>query len=181
MMSDPHGVAGPLLSAYLDGELDEAQHRLVESHVASCASCRQELAELGSADAALSSLAAVPQAPDLRRELRRRLRRQTARSGLQGGAVVLYVMVLHDLLLDLLLIWRTAYPLWFRLVRTLQRHPAAFRANRPLRRDAARRARLAGVRMAEWRGSTERECTSWLTSYATAITAHPPLHEVGAR
>jgi anti-sigma factor RsiW len=118
-MSPSHDLAGPLLSAYLDGELDLDGRRLVESHLATCADCRQELAGLRAADVALSSLPAGPPAPDMRNEIQSRLRRRAAVGGLQGGMGLLYVITVRGLLPNLLLMRHKEYPLWFRLTRLL--------------------------------------------------------------
>ncbi len=46
------------LSAWLDGELAEAEHARVAAHLDSCAACRRELAQLTALNAALAELAA---------------------------------------------------------------------------------------------------------------------------
>lgn len=46
-----------LLSAYLDGELDPDEVRVVESHLARCSGCRRELTLLGETKQVLASLA----------------------------------------------------------------------------------------------------------------------------
>lgn len=44
------------LSAYMDGELDEAHHREIAGHLRLCPECRQELEELGGVDTLLKGL-----------------------------------------------------------------------------------------------------------------------------
>ncbi len=46
------------LSAWLDGELVEAERTAVAAHLEACAGCRLELAQLSALDAALESLSA---------------------------------------------------------------------------------------------------------------------------
>lgn len=50
------------LPAYLDGELNETDREAVKAHLASCASCAEELRRFAAADAALRSLP-VPEPP----------------------------------------------------------------------------------------------------------------------
>jgi anti-sigma factor RsiW len=115
MMSDSHAIVAPLLSAYLDGELDPERMRMVEAHLATCAFCREALAALRAGDAALADLAPTPSAPDLRPRLRRRLRREGARTALSGGIIALIVLVLRDATRQLAIMKRTDLPLWGRL------------------------------------------------------------------
>ncbi|NUQ47365.1 MAG: zf-HC2 domain-containing protein, partial [Phycisphaerae bacterium] len=52
----PHPAQDELLSAYLDGELEEGERRLVEARLESDPAARALLAELRGASAALRSL-----------------------------------------------------------------------------------------------------------------------------
>ncbi|HLH75758.1 MAG TPA: zf-HC2 domain-containing protein [Candidatus Binataceae bacterium] len=54
----------PLLSAYHDGELAEAESTLVKTHVVDCPSCSQELLDLGLVGHELRQLLAPPELPD---------------------------------------------------------------------------------------------------------------------
>lgn len=45
-MEDKHEHLGPMLTAYLDGELPEKEHKEVEAHLKSCESCRALAREL---------------------------------------------------------------------------------------------------------------------------------------
>jgi len=114
-MNDAHDTLEPLLSAYLDGELDPARRRQVAAHLATCAICTQELAQLQAGDAALAGLQPTPIAPDLRRRLRRRLRRQGAGIALTGGLIALIVLLLRSVAHDLVIVTRKDLPLWGRL------------------------------------------------------------------
>lgn len=114
-MNDPHATLGPLLSAYLDGELDPARRRRVAAHLATCAICAQDLAHLQAGDDALAGLQPTPTAPDLRPRLRRRLRRQSARTALAGGLIALIVLILRGVSRDLAIVRRKDLPLWGRL------------------------------------------------------------------
>lgn len=114
-MNDAHDALEPLLSAYLDGELDPARRRQVAAHLAACAICTRELAQLQAGDAALAGLHATPRAPDLRRRLRRRLRRQGAGAALTGGLIALIVLILRGAARDLAIVKRKDLPLWGRL------------------------------------------------------------------
>lgn len=118
-MSDAHETIEPLLSAYLDGELDPERRRLVEVHLATCAICRETLAALRAGDDALAALAPTPVAPDLGREFRRRLRRQGARSALSAGLLALFAVTVRGLLAELKALRRNDMPPWFRLMRAL--------------------------------------------------------------
>jgi anti-sigma factor RsiW len=51
-----HARAQAAFSAYLDGELPEAERRLVDEHLAICIQCRTELTRLRSAVAQLGGL-----------------------------------------------------------------------------------------------------------------------------
>ena len=61
-----HDAARALLEAYLDGELDRAAVDEVESHLATCATCRAELASLEELRGALRALPKHRAPPDLR-------------------------------------------------------------------------------------------------------------------
>jgi anti-sigma factor RsiW len=114
-MNDAHDTLEPLLSAYLDGELDPARRRQVAAHLATCAICTQELAQLQAGDAALAGLQPTPRAPNLRPHLRRRLRRQGAGIALTGGLIALIVLLLRSVAHDLAIVTRKDLPLWGRL------------------------------------------------------------------
>jgi anti-sigma factor RsiW len=114
-MNDAHESLGPLLSAYLDGELDPARRRLVAAHLATCAICTQELAQLRAGDETLAGLQPTPMAPDLRPQLRRRLRRQGAPIALTGGIIAVIVLLLRSVAHDLAIVKRKDLPLWGRL------------------------------------------------------------------
>ena len=118
-MSDAHETIEPLLSAYLDGELDLERRSLVEAHLATCAICRETLAALRAGDDALAAIAPTPLAPDLGREFRRRLRRQGARSALSAGLLALFAVTVRGLLAELKALGRDDLPPWFRLTRAL--------------------------------------------------------------
>jgi len=119
MMSTAHETVEPLLSAYLDGELDAERRRLVEAHLATCAICRENLAALRAGDDALAALVPTPAVPALDREFRRRLRRQSARSGLTAGLIVLSGLIIQGLRPEVTLVRRQDMPFWFRLIRAL--------------------------------------------------------------
>lgn len=112
-MNDAHATLAPLLSAYLDGELDPARRQQVTAHLATCLVCAQELARLQAADEALAGLPTPPRAPKLR--LRRRLRRQGTRIALTGGIIALLVLSLRGVARNLAIVTRTDLPLWGRL------------------------------------------------------------------
>ena len=114
-MNDAHDTLEPLLSAYLDGELDPARRRQVAAHLATCAICTRELAQLRAGDEALAGLQATPSAPDLRPRLRWRLRRQGTRIALTGGLIALIVLILRSAARDLAIVKRKDLPLWGRL------------------------------------------------------------------
>ncbi len=114
-MNDAHETLAPLLSAYLDGELDPARRRQVAAHLATCAICTQELARLQAGDEALAGLQHTPMAPNLRPQLRRRLRRQGARTALTGGLIALIVLMLRSVARDLAIVKRMDLPLLGRL------------------------------------------------------------------
>jgi anti-sigma factor RsiW len=115
MMNDSHEIVEPLLSAYLDGELDPARREQVAAHLAICAICTRELAHLQAGDAALGGLRPTPPAPDLRPDLRRRLRRQCARPVLSSALIALIVLILRSVPHDLAIMRRKDLPLWGRL------------------------------------------------------------------
>jgi len=114
-MNEAHDTVAPLLSAYLDGELDPARRRQVAAHLATCASCARELAQLQAGDEALASLQPSPRAPDLRPLLRRRLRRQGARTVLAGGLLTIIVVLLRSVAQSLTIVKRKDLPRWGRL------------------------------------------------------------------
>ncbi len=114
-MNEAHDTLEPLLSAYLDDELDPARGRQVAAHLATCARCARELAQLRAGDAALAGLPSPPRSPDLRPHLRRRLRRQGARIVLTGGLIALLVVLLRSAARDLAIVTRKDLPLWGRL------------------------------------------------------------------
>jgi anti-sigma factor RsiW len=114
-MNDAHDSLAPLLSAYLDGELDAARRRQVAAHLATCALCTQELAHLQAGDGELAGLQPTPLAPDLRPRLRQRLRRQGARFALTSGLIALIVLLLRSAAHDLAIVTRKDLPLWGRL------------------------------------------------------------------
>ncbi len=114
-MNEAHDTLGPLLSAYLDGELDSARRQQVAAHLATCALCAQELAQLQAGDDALAGLPPPPLAPPLAPPLRRRLRRQGARLALAGGLIALTALSLRDTARRLAIVRRTDLPLWGRL------------------------------------------------------------------
>jgi len=112
---EAHETLEPLLSAYLDGELDPVRRRRVAAHLATCALCTRELAQVQAGDEALASLQPPPRASDLRPRLRRRLRRQGARIALSGGLIALIVVILGSVARDLAIVTRKDLPLWGRL------------------------------------------------------------------
>jgi anti-sigma factor RsiW len=114
-MNDLHETMEPQLSAYLDGELDPARRRLVAAHLATCAICARELAQMRAGDDALAGLLPTPVAPDLRPRLRRRLRRQGAPAALTAGLIALIVLLLRSVAHDLEIVKRKDLPLWGRL------------------------------------------------------------------
>jgi len=65
------------LSAYLDGELDEARRGPVAAHLKGCAACRRELELVTALDLALGDLSA-PAPPDLAGRVLARLPRRRA-------------------------------------------------------------------------------------------------------
>lgn len=120
MMFDRHATVEPLLSAYLDGELDAERRGLVEAHLATCAICGESLAALRAGDDALAALAPTPAMPALGRDFRRRLRRRSARSGLTAGLAMLFAIIAWSLGPELKKVMRQKdLPLWFRLTRGL--------------------------------------------------------------
>jgi anti-sigma factor RsiW len=85
-----------LLSRYLDHELDQGRARQLEDHLAQCANCRQELADLASATDRLRALDAPGPSPFLAtrvmaevRLARRRHRPAWARLVATAAAVLL--------------------------------------------------------------------------------------------
>jgi anti-sigma factor RsiW len=114
-MNAPHESVEPLLSAYLDGELDPARRREVEAHLATCPTCAQELAQVRAGNAALDDLQPPPAPPDLEVGLRQRLRRQGANVALAGGLLVLIGLLVQSGVRDLAIVNRKDLPLWGRL------------------------------------------------------------------
>jgi anti-sigma factor RsiW len=114
-MNDAHESLEPLLSAYLDGELDPARRRRVAAHLATCPICTKELTQLQAGDQALAGLQATPVAPDLHARLRQRLRAQSVRTALSGGLIALIVLLLRSVTRDLAIVKRKDLPLWGRL------------------------------------------------------------------
>ncbi len=112
-MNEAHETLAPLLSAYLDGELDPPRRQRVAAHLATCPLCSQELTALQAGAAALARLPLPPQAPRLR--LRRRLRRQGARLALTGGIIALLALSLRGVARNLAIVTRKDLPLWGRL------------------------------------------------------------------
>lgn len=66
----------PLLSAYHDGELAQAESTLVQNHVVSCPSCSQELLDLGLVGHELRQMLVPPELPDFSAAVMARLPRQ---------------------------------------------------------------------------------------------------------
>lgn len=114
-MNDPHDTLAPLLSAYLDDELDPVRRGAVAAHLATCPICAQELARLRAGDEALAGLRSTPPAPELGPRLRRRLRRQGARAILRGGLLAVIATLLLAAVRDLAILRRKDLPLWGRL------------------------------------------------------------------
>ncbi len=71
---------GELLSAFVDGELDAAKRNAVESHLASCSECREEVARIRALSAAL-----VPPAPLDELTTKRFLAENRKRRSMKGG------------------------------------------------------------------------------------------------
>lgn len=114
-MSDAHDGLAPLLSAYLDGELDPARRRQVEAHLTTCATCSQELANLRAGDQALAGLQTTPTAPNLHPRVRRHLRQQVARTALRGGLLAVIVVLVRSLVQAAAILKRRDLPVWGRL------------------------------------------------------------------
>ncbi len=71
----------PLLDAYLDGEVDDAERTLFRQHIEGCAECGPEAAALQRLRDGIRSTAPVHQAPEaLRSAVRAALRRETAQT-----------------------------------------------------------------------------------------------------
>jgi anti-sigma factor RsiW len=115
MMNTTHETLEPLLSAYLDGELDPLRREQVAVHLTTCSLCTQELAQLQAGDAALAGLQSTPSSPDLRPHLRRRLRREGARTVLTGGLLAVLGLLVRSVANDLAIVKRKDLPLWGRL------------------------------------------------------------------
>jgi anti-sigma factor RsiW len=114
-MNDAHESLEPLLSAYLDGELDPVRRRKVAAHLATCPICTKELAHLQAGDEALAGLQPTPVVPDLHARLRQRLRTESVRTALAGGLIALIVLLLRSVARDLVIVKRKDLPLWGRL------------------------------------------------------------------
>ena len=69
------------LSAYFDQELDEAETRAVESHLADCADCRESLEKMGRLRAALHTAPPPPLEQKLIQDLMQALRQPERRAG----------------------------------------------------------------------------------------------------
>jgi len=65
--------AEALLSYYLDGILDEAEHAALQEHLNGCPACRQKLAELEEVVSFLQTMEEVPLPADFEAQLRTRL------------------------------------------------------------------------------------------------------------
>lgn len=98
MSREPMGHPGDLLSAHLDDELAPDVAAEVEAHVASCAACRDELAELGGARDALRSSPRVPAPRGFTHDLVR-TRQRAARRGVGLMLVAASVAVIAGLVL----------------------------------------------------------------------------------
>ncbi len=78
-----------LIEAYLDEELDAAQHAAMEQHVTSCPSCSEAYARLRKQKAGIKAAAPYYNAPaELRRSIRNDLRRVAAHSAKPAGVEV---------------------------------------------------------------------------------------------
>ena len=85
LLPDTH--PGEQLSAYLDGQLDTAEHDFVISHIEFCTDCRLELHELDSARTAIRSLPGL-EPPEFLSVHRDRVERErSARRKVVAGAV----------------------------------------------------------------------------------------------
>lgn len=60
-----HEEIKTLIPAYLEGELDEKDRKLVEAHLAGCAECQQECEELGQLEEVLNKMAFKQPAKDI--------------------------------------------------------------------------------------------------------------------
>lgn len=114
-MNQAHDTLEPLLSAYMDGELDPARRRQVAAHLETCTLCTQELTALQAATDALAGLPPPPRVPYVRPHVRRRLRRQGARIALTSGLIALTVTGLRDVVRQFASVQRKDLPLWGRL------------------------------------------------------------------
>ena len=84
--------SGDLLSATVDGEVTAGERRLVADHLAGCASCRQELASITTARAAVRGLPMVAVPSSAIRPARRTRVRPSfawAASGVAAAALAL--------------------------------------------------------------------------------------------
>ena len=85
-MESPCEYVCERLSAWLDGELTEAERAAVAAHLEACAGCRRELAQLSALDAALESLSA-PVPPLVAERVLARLRPPRRRRGWRSLAL----------------------------------------------------------------------------------------------
>lgn len=72
-----HETAKELFSEYLDGELDAAQKRELESHLQGCDDCRQELESLRVMMSTLAGLAPAEPPKDFARKVQHTIRRRS--------------------------------------------------------------------------------------------------------
>lgn len=80
-----HDELSPLLSDYLDGELTDDEQRQVAAHLAECALCRDELAELEAVVRTASSMPQLEPATDLWQGISARLEPVTTRPATGGS------------------------------------------------------------------------------------------------
>lgn len=72
----------PLLSAYLDGQVDETQRRTVEAHLSTCAHCRADAAALRQTIASIGSLSSVEPPPGFSQRVMAQVREEARRPSL---------------------------------------------------------------------------------------------------
>jgi anti-sigma factor RsiW len=73
-MMQPYHLTAERLEGYVEGLLDQAERAVVESHLAGCAGCRQEVDEWLALFAALSDLPELEPAPDFADRVMSRVR-----------------------------------------------------------------------------------------------------------